>query len=115
MVFFSHRGAKSVADSATGGGQNPYFSTKSQCYHCSFCPGGGAKLHCQFRWGAMAGFAPPGSATACPIDLYLGLGLMVISKFLKRHSKAKRTRAPAYSRVLRRIKRRFPKEGSREA
>src|SRR6218665_991727 len=23
----------------------------------------GGKLHCQLRWGAMAGFAPPGSAT----------------------------------------------------
>ena len=24
-----------------------------------------AKLHCQLRWGAMAGFAPPGSVTGC--------------------------------------------------
>src|SRR6218665_98856 len=30
--------------------------------------------------------------------------LIVSSKFLKRYSKAKRTRAPAYSRALRRIK-----------
>src|SRR6218665_3765910 len=30
--------------------------------------------------------------------------VIVISKFLKRYSKAKRTRAPAYSRALRRIK-----------
>jgi len=29
---------------------------------------------------------------------------IVISEFLKRYSKAKRTRAPAYSRALRRIK-----------
>jgi len=28
-----------------------------------FLPPRGAKLHCQLRWGAMAGFAPPGSAT----------------------------------------------------
>ena len=35
--------------------------------------------------------------------------VIVISKFLKRYSKAKRTRAPAYSRALRRIKRGFPK------
>src|SRR6218665_3930154 len=35
--------------------------------------------------------------------------VIVISKFLKRYSKAKRTRAPAYSRALRRIKGGFPK------
>ena len=35
--------------------------------------------------------------------------VIVISKLLKRHSKAKRTRAPAYSRALRRIKGEFPK------
>src|SRR6218665_325098 len=34
---------------------------------------------------------------------FLGI-VIVISKFLKRYSEAKRTRAPAYSRVLRRIK-----------
>src|SRR6218665_39322 len=37
--------------------------------------------------------------------------VIVISKLLKRYSKAKRARAPAYSRGLRRIKRRFPKGG----
>jgi len=36
-------------------------------------------------------------------------------KILKRYSKAKRTRSPAYSRAQRRIKGRFPKGGSREA
>src|SRR6218665_1088246 len=41
--------------------------------------------------------------------------VIVISKLLKRYSKAKRTRAPAYSRALRRIKGGFPKGGSREA
>src|SRR6218665_1877138 len=35
--------------------------------------------------------------------------VIVISKLLKRYSKAKRTRAPAYSRALRRIKGGFPK------
>ena len=35
--------------------------------------------------------------------------VIVISKLLKRYSKAKRTRAPAYSRALRRIKKGFPK------
>src|SRR6218665_238324 len=70
-LFFSHRPfscliwyfSKSVADIATGGGKNPYFSTKSQYYHCSFYPGGGAKLHCQFRWGGHGRICPPGSAT----------------------------------------------------
>src|SRR6218665_182996 len=37
--------------------------------------------------------------------------VIVISEFLKRYSKAKRTRAPAYSRALRRIKGRFPNGG----
>src|SRR6218665_304798 len=37
--------------------------------------------------------------------------VIVISKFLKRYSKAKRTRAPAYSRPLRRIKGEFSKGG----
>src|SRR6218665_2616277 len=40
--------------------------------------------------------------------------VIVISKFLKRYSKAKRTRAPAYSRALRRIKGGFQR-GSRKA
>jgi len=37
--------------------------------------------------------------------------VIVISTFLKRYSKAKRTRAPAYLRALRRIKGGFPKGG----
>src|SRR6218665_917071 len=37
--------------------------------------------------------------------------VIVISKLLKRYSKAKRTRAPAYSRALRRIKGGNPKGG----
>src|SRR6218665_2180548 len=42
------------------GDQNPYFSTYSQCYHYSFCPQGGAKLHCQLRWGPWPDLPPPG-------------------------------------------------------
>src|SRR6218665_1148678 len=38
------------------------------------------------------------------LQLLLGKFVIVISRFLKRYSKAKRTRAPAYSRALRRIK-----------
>ena len=41
--------------------------------------------------------------------------VIVISKLLKRYSKAKRTRAPAYSRALRRIKGGFPKEVRRSS
>src|SRR6218665_124366 len=37
--------------------------------------------------------------------------VIIISKLLKRYSKAKRTRAPAYSRALRQIKGGFPKGG----
>jgi len=40
--------------------------------------------------------------------------IIVFSRSLKRYSKARRIRAPAYSRALRRIKGGFPKEGSRE-
>src|SRR6218665_901063 len=42
---------------------------------------------------------------------YVIVIVIVISKLLKRYSKAKRTRAPAYSRALRRIKGGFPKGG----
>jgi len=65
MVFF-HRGAKSAADIDTGGGQNPYFSTKSQYFHCSFCPGGG-QTPLPISMGEEHGrICPPGSATAVP-------------------------------------------------
>src|SRR6218665_3872487 len=40
--------------------------------------------------------------------------VIVISKFLKRYSKAKCTRAPAYSRALRRIKGGFFQRGGQE-
>src|SRR6218665_1078046 len=42
---------------------------------------------------------------------HLVIIVIVISELLKRYSKAKRTRAPAYSRALRRIKGGFPKGG----
>ena len=47
-------------------------------------------------------------------SLLLIVIVIVISRFLKRYSKDKRTRAPAYSRALRRIKGGF-QGGSREA
>src|SRR6218665_1099864 len=50
-----------------------------------------------------------------PLQVIVIVIVIVISKLLKRYSKAKRTRAPAYSRTLRRIKGGFPKGGSREA
>ena len=40
----------------------------------------------------------------CKVQRCQELRKIVISKFLKRYSKAKRIRAPAYSRALRRIK-----------
>jgi len=54
--YFFIGGAKSVADIATGGPKS--FSTKSQYYHYSFCPGGGPNSIANFDVGAMAGFAP---------------------------------------------------------
>src|SRR6218665_2666055 len=49
-----------------------------------------------------------GSGRSDPIDQRFSTGgyrnRIVISKFLKRYSKAERTRAPAYSRALQRIK-----------
>src|SRR6218665_1527512 len=44
-------------------------------------------------------------------SLIVAIIVIVISKLLKRYSKAKRTRAPAYSRALQRIKGGFPKGG----
>jgi len=56
-------GAKSVADIATGGPNSLLFH-KITILPLLFLSRRGAKLHCQFQWGrAMAGFAPPGSAT----------------------------------------------------
>ena len=46
--------------------------------------------------------------------MYYASIVIVVSRFLKRYSKAKRTRVPAYSQALRRIKWVFPK-GSKEA
>src|SRR6218665_3989626 len=50
ICYFSVRGAKSVADIDTGG-QNPYISTNSQCYHYSFCPRGGENSVANFDGG----------------------------------------------------------------
>ena len=56
-MVFSVGGGQIRSRNRYGGGQNPYFSTKTQCCHCSFCPEGvGAN--------SIAGFALHGSATA---------------------------------------------------
>src|SRR6218665_1613888 len=74
MVFF-HRGGQICSRHRYGpGGQNPYFSTKSQYYHCSFCPRGGPNSIANFDGEAMAGFAP--------LDPPLGLLLLVDSDFI---------------------------------
>src|SRR6218665_911413 len=57
-VVFSVGGAKSVADIDSGGGQNPYISTNSRCYHYSLCPRRGPNSVANFDGGAMAEFAP---------------------------------------------------------
>src|SRR6218665_3429525 len=44
-------------------------------------------------------------------SVYVTYIVIVISRFLKRYSKAKRTRAPAYLQALRRNKGSFPKGG----
>ena len=52
----------------------------------------------------------PGNVLTIKLALLLIIVIViVISGFLKRYSKAKRTRAPAYSGALRRIKGGFPK------
>ena len=58
-----------------GGGQirsRPYFSTKSQYFHCSFCPergGPNSIANLPISMGAMAGFAP--WIRHCPGDIEL--------------------------------------------
>src|SRR6218665_3567742 len=61
------------------------------------------------RGGLQHGCQGGRSATSNNPDI-----VIVISKLLKRYTKAKRTRAPAYSRALRRIKGGFQR-GSKEA
>ena len=64
MLFF-HRGGNSVADIGTGWGPKSLhfdkFTMLSLGY--SFCPRGGPNSIANFDGGAMAGFAPSGSAT----------------------------------------------------
>src|SRR6218665_1828927 len=62
MCYFSVGGGKSVADIDTGG-QNPYILTNSQCYHYSFCPGGGPNSIANFDGGPCPDLPPSGSAT----------------------------------------------------
>src|SRR6218665_3601342 len=57
MLFF-RRGAKSVAGIDTGG-QNPYISTNSQCYHYSSCPQGGSNSIANFDGGDHGRIWPP--------------------------------------------------------
>src|SRR6218665_3274594 len=57
MLFF-HRGPNPQPTSIRGG-QNPYFSTKSQYFHCSFCPGGGPNPIANFDGGPWPDLPPP--------------------------------------------------------
>src|SRR6218665_3675090 len=69
---------------------------------------------CRISGGYLLG-SFPNPAQTCTVGIcwhrlsVLIVIVIVISKFLKRYSKAKRTREPAYSRALRRIKGRFTK------
>jgi len=56
-VVFFRRGAKSVANVDKGGPKSLLFH-KYTMLPLRFLPPRGAKLHCQLRWGAMAGFVP---------------------------------------------------------
>jgi len=51
---------------------------------------------------------------SCNLSNIIQLIVIVISKFLKRYSKTKRSRAPSYSQALRKIKGDFPKGGGQE-
>src|SRR6218665_1962586 len=64
MWCFSVGGTNSVADVDKGGPKSLLFD-KFTMLSLRFLPPRGAKLHWQFQWGAMVGFAPPGSATDC--------------------------------------------------
>ena len=66
MVFF-HRGDRSVADIDTGGPNSLTFQQNHNTT-IAFSVPKGAKLHCQFRWGAMAGFAPLDPPLTTDID-----------------------------------------------
>ena len=57
MCYFSVGGAESVAD-IDRGGQNPYISTNSQCYHYSFCSRGGANSIANFDGGPWPDLPP---------------------------------------------------------
>ena len=48
-------------------------------------------------------------------NIFVIVIVIIVSELLERHSKAKLTRAPAYSRALRRIKGGFPKEVKRSS
>jgi len=72
--IFRRGGAKSVADIDTGGSKALLFDIFTVLSLLFLLPGG--KLHCQLRWGAMAGYAPSGSApdhhqSFCCYSLYI--------------------------------------------
>ena len=58
MCYFSVGGPNPQPTSIRGG-QNPYISTNSQCYHYSFCPRVFLSLQCQLRWGVAWPDLPP--------------------------------------------------------
>ena len=68
------------------------------------------------EWNAEKPFVTFCTVCLCAYTLFaiVILIVIVISRFMKRYSKAKRTRAPAYSRALQRIKGGFPTEGGQE-
>src|SRR6218665_2650930 len=68
MLFF-HGGAKSTADINTGG-QTPYFSTKSQYFHCSFCPEEGGQTPLPISMGGPWPDLPPW-IRHCPLPTLL--------------------------------------------
>src|SRR6218665_2901846 len=69
LPFFSHRpfscfiwyfsiGGQICSRHRYRGGKSPYFSTKSQYYHCSFCPGGGSNSIANFDGGPWQDLPP---------------------------------------------------------
>src|SRR6218665_134979 len=79
ICYFFLRGAKTVTDINTGG-QNSYVSTNSQCYHYSSCLQGESQTPLPTSMGgAMAGFAPPGSATGCDRNLRGSAGALAMN------------------------------------
>src|SRR6218665_2786908 len=62
-VVFFHRGGQIRSRHRYGGAKILNFRQIHNAIITLSAPEGGGKLYCQLRWGAMAGFASPGSAT----------------------------------------------------